>query len=445
MKLGISSMSEGVKRWGIVLVAAIATMPQGGAHEVPATSVSAPVTLSVSGRASANVSLAADGAFVATVWAASEPGEPTDIFAATSRDGGVSFSPPARVNSTPGEARVSGEQPPRVALVRRQLGAPEMVVVWTTKSETGTVLLTARSDDFGATFSRSTVVGGSDAAGNRGWEAVATVGIQTIWLDHRAMAKREGHTPHAGHHAGHDPSSSKMDGAAMAQLSALYAGSLDKGAEGRPIARGVCYCCKTALATRSDGAIFAAWRHVYQGNIRDIAFTVSRDGGRTFASPIRVSEDNWILDGCPDDGPTLAVDEAGTVHVVWPTLVAEPEPHVMLMYASTRDGRQFTPRMSIATLGSLKPSHPQAVVSGGQLVAVWDEVVEAKRRIAVSRAAIGRSSVSFTTPTTISDAESSVYPVAAAVPGGVLIAWTSGSPDASAIVVRRITTASGTE
>jgi len=34
---------------------------------------------------------------------------------------------------------------------------------------------------------------------------------------------------------------------------------------------------------------FAAWRHVYPGNIRDIAFTVSRDGGRTlrnrFASP----------------------------------------------------------------------------------------------------------------------------------------------------------------
>ena len=43
---------------------------------------------------------------------------------------------------------------------------------------------------------------------------------------------------------------------------------------------GVCYCCKTALAVGADGAIYAAWRHVYPGNMRDIAFTLSRDGGQ---------------------------------------------------------------------------------------------------------------------------------------------------------------------
>ena len=76
--------------------------------------------------------------------------------------------------------------------------------------------------------------------------------------------------------------------------------------------KGVCYCCKVAMATAADGAIIAAWRHVYAGNIRDIAFTISRDGGRTFAAPQRLSEDRWQLAGCPDDGPALAVDGAAS-------------------------------------------------------------------------------------------------------------------------------------
>jgi hypothetical protein len=49
-----------------------------------------------------------------------------------------------------------------------------------------------------------------------------------------------------------------------------------------------------------------------------IAFTLSRDGGRTFASPIRVSDDHWVLDGCPENGPALAVDASRRVHLVWP-------------------------------------------------------------------------------------------------------------------------------
>src|ERR1700710_3157521 len=85
---------------------------------------------------------------------------------------------------------------------------------------------------------------------------------------------------------------------------------------------GVCYCCKTSLVTGDDGSLYAAWRHVYPGNIRDIAFTVSRDSGRTFADPVRVSDDRWVLDGCPENGPAMAIDGRNRVHIVWPTLVS---------------------------------------------------------------------------------------------------------------------------
>jgi hypothetical protein len=76
------------------------------------------------------------------------------------------------------------------------------------------------------------------------------------------------------------------DGAAKAELSKLYFGRLDGPGEPRVVTGGVCYCCRTAISSGPDGSLYAAWRHVDSGNIRDIAFAVSRDNGRTFATPI---------------------------------------------------------------------------------------------------------------------------------------------------------------
>ena len=87
------------------------------------------------------------------------------------------------------------------------------------------------------------------------------------------------------------------------------------------MARGVCYCCKTALSLRPDGAVVSDWRHVHAGNVRDIAFTISKDGGRT-----------------------------------------------------------FTPRQRIPTLGSPKPSHPQIAIDiSGDLIVAWDEARDGDR------------------------------------------------------------------
>src|SRR6478609_7129768 len=121
---------------GVIASAAIviALMVSGDA----ATSA---VTLSVGGRASANVSRAASGTYVAAVWSASAPGGETDIYAAASQDAGRTFSSPVRVNSIAGDARVNGEQPPRLALKDRSGLPPEIAVVWTTKGTAGSKLL----------------------------------------------------------------------------------------------------------------------------------------------------------------------------------------------------------------------------------------------------------------------------------------------------------------
>jgi hypothetical protein len=403
------------------------------------------VTLAVSGRSNSNVSLAASGSFVGATWSASAPAGDTDIYAATSTDGGRSFSAPVRVNATPGDARVNGEQPPRLALKDRPGTAPELVVVWTTKGTAGTKLLSASSTDGGRTFARSVTVPGSDAPGNRGWEAVGTGPggrFFSVWLDHRKMAAPQQMQMAGEHnHGGSTPAATAApatDGVAMAQLSQLYIAPLDGSIAPQGVTGGVCYCCKTAIAAGPGNALYLAWRHVYPGNMRDIAFTVSRDGGRTFAPPVRVSEDKWQIEGCPDDGPAMAVDRQGAVHVVWPSVVTERGgPVKALFHAVTRDGRSFTPRERIPTEG--QANHPQlAIAADGALAVVWDESGSGSRVLA---SAIGRADatghVAFARVS--GGREVGLYPVVvSAGPGAWLRAWTAGDPSKSEIRISRL-------
>jgi hypothetical protein len=158
-----------------------------------------------------------------------------------------------------------------------------------------------------------------------------------------------------------------------------------------------------------------------------------------------VSEDGWEINGCPDDGPSMAIAGAGVVHIVWPTVVASGGSlEGALFHASTRDGRTFTARTRIPTMGSLKPSHPQVVVKHGtghdRLVVAWDEVIGG-RRTAFARAILpGRGGqIAFGPPEELSQLEGGMYPVLASTVNGVLAAWTSGSGDTSSIAIRAVT------
>jgi hypothetical protein len=334
-----------------------------------------------------------------------------------------------------GDARVNGEQPPRVSLTHRASGTPGVTIVWTTKGANGTTMTQARSTDGGRTFGHAALVPGSDAAGNRGWEAIAADSrgvVDAVWLDHRELAPgAQMSTMH------HETGGGKPDGVAMAQKSKLYFAALDGSVAPHAITGGVCYCCKTALVA-ADGALYAAWRHVYPGNIRDIAFTLSRDGGQTFAPPIRVSEDKWVLEGCPDDGPSMVVDSQHRVHVIWPTLLQEAgtDPNLALFYAMSIDGQSFTPRVRIPTEGT--PHHPQMALDGaGHLVAVWDELANGTRRVAMAQGSASSAAAPFTRQA-LGGAEPGVYPVVAHTSDGMIVAWTSGAPAASVIRVERL-------
>lgn len=399
--------------------------------------------LSVDGRKNATPFLASKDDFVAAVWSASGDGA-TDLFLATSGDGGRRFSEPRRVNDAPGDVNVYGEQPPRVAL---GTGTPAPVyVTWTSANEERKLsfLRFARSLDGGRAFEPAATLHSPELSGSRGWHSlfVAPAGqVHAVWLDARPLPgkvsasrserllSRIAPSAHAHEHP-----------AGMG----LYRLAWDGGPppEARRLFEPVCECCKTTMAIGSDGSVYAAWRHIYPDNYRDIAFAVSRDGGARFADPVRVHDDGWQIDGCPDDGPSMVVDAKDRVHLIWPTVIQE-KMDMGIFYASTGDGSSFSPRAPLPVAGGMDPSHPQLALDGsGLLVAVWDEVIDEKRRIVMARAVpASDGATSWSEPQLLDDpaeGASASYPVAAATGTGVLVAWTSQSGDDSVIRLRRV-------
>jgi len=230
-----------------------------------------------------------------------------------------------------------------------------------------------------------------------------------------------------------------LSGVAMAQKSRLhYATYGDRPAPEQMLAPGVCYCCKTALAPTRRG-VFAAWRHVYAGNMRDMAFALLDAPGA--AAPSRLSADGWAINGCPDDGPALAVGANDRLHAVWPTVIPGPEPVGALFYASKpATAAAFGARQRVTTLGAPKPSHPQVALDGtGRIFVAWDEILGGVRVAAyVDGVATTDGTLRLGAPARIVPAGPTQYPVMAPLARGVVVAWTSGTPAASVIRVRHL-------
>jgi len=68
---------------------------------------------------------------------------------------------------------------------------------------------------------------------------------------------------------------------------------------------------------------------------------------------VRVSEDNWKIDACPDDGPAMTIDRRGVLHITWPTLVRDPDAQRMAIFEvvawtdQTRNGSTIRARRDI--------------------------------------------------------------------------------------------------
>ncbi|MFT5288003.1 MAG: hypothetical protein ACI8QS_001171 [Planctomycetota bacterium] len=83
-----------------------------------------------------------------------------------------------------------------------------------------------------------------------------------------------------------------------------------------PVDDRVCDCCGTSLVRTGTGEVVAAWRDRSEGEVRDIYS--ARFDGKTWSRGQRVHRDNWVIPGCPVNGPRLAWGQ-GRLACAWHT------------------------------------------------------------------------------------------------------------------------------
>lgn len=286
---------------------------------------------------------------------------------------GLAAGAAVRVNPQAGNATAWRGDPPSVAVTDRAV-----YVLWTARTEVdgkkGTDLYLSASEDQGKTFATTVKVNDDKLPGAHGMHSLAVAPdgrIYVAWLDERNIQAPKP-SKHAGGH--HMESNREL----------FVASSVDGGktfSANRKVAADACPCCKTALAVSADGTIYASWRQVLPGNFRHIAVAKSTDGAANFSAPVIVSDDKWMLQGCPVSGPSLATDPNGALKVVWYAAGEAGAPG--LYFAETRDqGRSFSPRALL--MREPVKGTPALVAANNRTVAIWQgttgQQIETKMR-----------------------------------------------------------------
>ncbi|HTG92790.1 MAG TPA: sialidase family protein [Pyrinomonadaceae bacterium] len=329
--------------------------------------LSQPILVSSGSADAAEPTIAAspDGS-VYVAWVNHGPNKEANVMISRfNRDGEIQGTA-ARVNLPPGTATAWRGDPPTVAV------APDKTVYvgWTARVDSkaghATNLYLSSSHDQGQTFAAPVKVNDDTKPGDHGMHSLAVGSdgrIYMAWLDERSIAP----VP---------MKEMKMDSSAKGHMESnrglYYATSMDGGhtfSANQRVASDVCPCCKTALAVSSDGHLYLSWRQVLPGDLRHIAVASSSDQGKTFTAPKIVSDDQWVLAGCPVSGPSLSVDKNGVLSVLWYS--AGTNGQTGLYWSQSNDhGSTFDARKLVSagpTTGS-----PVVVTENGVMAGVWE-------------------------------------------------------------------------
>jgi hypothetical protein len=161
----------------------------------------------------------------------------------------------------------------------------------------------SRSKDAGANWSKPLVPHRDNTQTEHGFVSLIPLSdgrLGAVWLDGRNMKNMKETEEHA-------PASESM----TLRYAAIDADG--KLSDETQLDERVCECCQTSAAVTSQGPI-AVYRDRSQSEVRDIY--VVRQVNGSWTKPQPVFADNWQINGCPVNGPSIAAD--GTrVTVAW--------------------------------------------------------------------------------------------------------------------------------
>lgn len=333
---------------------------------------------------------------------------------ALSADEGQSFGKTTVITSS-GNIQPHSENLPKIIVKP----SGEMMALWgaanpNPENKYSGMVFYSQSFDEGKTWSTPKTLVNDTASFDQRYYDVALLPnneVGVIWLDNRKTTDKEG--------------------------SGLYF-AVSEGRNGfaqeKMISENCCQCCRTDLFVDSESNIHVLYRGIINDSIRDMVHIVSENGGKNFSAPKRISNDNWVINGCPHTGPSMTENKEG-LHFAWFTGGRNKG----CFYTRSGDnGNSFIQPDRISPLGS----HPQIVsFPDGELLVTWDESVQVNnkyyKRIGVQkRSPAGTSgSQAFIT----ADTMMATYPVVAALKDNAsLIAYTMKKAGKNYIMYQRL-------
>lgn len=235
--------------------------------------------------------------------------------------------------------------------------------------------------------------------------------LLAVWLDGRHTGGHEGHSGANGHHSG-----------PMTLRSAEIApdGSIHRKNE---IDALVCDCCQTALAG-DDNQVYVFYRDRNEDEVRDISFARYDTGSGTWSVPENLWNDNWVIGGCPVNGPRAAVD-GNRLAVAWFS-GADEDYRVLVSQKVLSDGGFSTPlRLDIhEPLGRVAVAFDEK----GTAWISWIEVIGDGAFVYVRGFGKDGGTGAPIRVAEIHKSRASGFPVMAAKDGRLLMAWTQHEP-----------------
>lgn len=287
---------------------------------------------------------------------------------------------------------------------------------WLVKSGAGTYAYNvhiARSKDGGATWSKPIVPHTDQTQTEHGFVSLLPLPdgrIGAVWVDGRNLK---------------DVKESHDEGKPLPVSMTLRYAAID--AEGRisdevELDDRICECCQTSAALTSAGAI-AVYRDRSGSETRDI-YAVSKAQGN-WSKPQQVHADNWEINGCPVNGPSVAAEDR-RVAVAWYT-EAKESPKVKVVF-STDAGATFSAPIEVDDGQALGRVDVVLLADGSALVC-WMSGTSEGGAIKVRRAKPDGFLGPVSTVAETSISRSSGFPRLARLGDEVHFAWTEfGKP-----------------
>lgn len=331
------------------------------------------------------------------LWRVSVQGK--QVLVDVSSDDGKSFASAIAVNQTPQRIKARGENRPQIAVD----ASGKIYVLYSAELPQPSSTYYSVSSNGGTSFSEPVLV--SDTAS----EASTYANNLVLTRDNRALVFW---------HDERDRNDWRNTG-----VSIYYAVTDQTGALLKPNKRAaskVCECCRTAATADIDGSPVLFVRIVYPGNIRDHGL-VKLNTGTDAWTENRVTYDEWKVNVCPEQGPSLSIGPDGRYHVAW---FSQGDKHSGLFYAYSADhGGSFSPAIALGEASALA-GHPSVWSLGNRVAVAWQEFDGKEKRIKLMQSVDGGEhwSPAKTVASTGSEAD---YPLLSSDGARLFLQWTT--------------------